>query len=84
MSLPPPPPSKPAPVVLPPPPPGPAQPFGSTQQFAGLSSPLPPPPPKPVSWTALPLFQGLSDEALRHFRAAMEVVEYPDGAEILR
>lgn len=84
MSLPPPPPSQPAPIVIPPPPQGSPQPFGSTQQFAGLNSPLPPPPPKPTAWTALPLFQGLSDDALHHFRAAMEVVAFPDGAEILR
>jgi hypothetical protein len=50
-----------------------------------LSSPLPLAKPQaPKSWTELPLFQGLSADAMRHFRDAMEAVAYSDKAEILR
>ncbi len=60
----------------------PQSPYATTQQFAGLSSPLPPPPP-PKSWTTLPLFAGLSEEPLERFREAMAPIQYKNGETVL-
>ncbi|MBM4342321.1 MAG: protein kinase [Deltaproteobacteria bacterium] len=56
--------------------------YSTTQQFAGLSSPIPPP-PAPKSWATLPLFAGLSEEAVEHFRDAMAPAEFLAGTAVL-
>lgn len=58
--------------------------YTATQQFEGLpsgefSAPLIPP-----GWAELPLFAGMSAAALAQFRAAMEVIDFADGATFIR
>jgi len=59
----------------------PQSPYATTQQFSDLAR-IPPAPPA-RSWTTLPLFSGLSDDATDKFRAAMERVAYQAGDKVL-
>ncbi len=56
-------------------------PYAATQQFAGLGEPIPPSPAKP--WTSLPLFGGLTDDAVERFREAMVRVQFVPGQTII-
>ena len=60
--------------------------FSTTQQFKGLeSAPESESGPDEVGsgWASLPLFSGMSGEAIAHFRDAMEEVIYTTGEDII-
>lgn len=61
--------------------------YAATQQFAELFTnhlPTIPPPPAARSWTTLPLFSGMSDDAKGQFRKAMESINFAAGQTMLK